>query len=166
MGESGTSPLGWLSPDPKVGLEFSSPTSGVFDHDGFGPRFRLAPTVPTANALTGVISGVGGQCRLPRCPRPDRSRPVRSLCAPQGRQPGEWAGLPAADHASRARRRDRHVDGACQPHAAGGRVVIEDWRGCKRPKSSTPPTSTSSKRPRRSLRARTLPAEQAEVAEA
>ena len=31
---------------------------------------------------------------------------------------------------------------------------------------STPPTSTSSKRPRRSLRARTLPAEQAEVAEA
>ena len=43
----------------------------------------------------------------------------------------------------------------------GGRVVIEDWAGpARRPESSTPPTSTSSKRPRRSLRARTLPAEQ------
>ena len=47
-----------------------------------------------------------------------------------------------------------------------GASSLRIGRGCKRPESSTPPTSTSSKRPRRSLRARTLPAEQAEVAEA
>ena len=46
-----------------------------------------------------------------------------------------------------------------------GRVVIVDWDRCKRPESSTPPTSTSSKRPRWSLRSRPLPAEQAEVGE-
>ena len=46
----------------------------------------------------------------------------------------------------------------------GGASSLRIGRACKPPESSTPPTSTSSKRP--SLQARTLPAAQAEMAEA
>ena len=64
-----------------------------------------------------------------------------TLCAPQGRRPGEWARLPAADHASRARRPTGmstvHVNRTLQELRGnglittpkGGRVVILDWPG-------------------------------------